>query len=105
MGAGDALREMDGLGLIRSNPFIIIRYATPRLFLVCSWWTVVHAFIMVDRFDTDQDLSITYYSGDVVSTVNLPAVIAAHKRRKAENSLNILTVVLSKVCPPATAAA
>lgn len=25
MGAGDALREMDGLGLIRSNPFIIIR--------------------------------------------------------------------------------
>lgn len=32
-----------------------------------------------------------------MSTVNLPAVIAAHKRRKAENSLNILTVVLSKV--------
>lgn len=31
-----------------------------------------------------------------MSTVNLPAVIAAHKRRKAENSLNILTVVLSK---------
>ena len=26
MGAGDALREMDGLGLIRSNPFIIIRW-------------------------------------------------------------------------------
>lgn len=29
--------------------------------------------------------------------MNLPAVIAAHKRRKAESSLSILTVVLSKV--------
>jgi hypothetical protein len=51
---------MDGLGLIRSNPFVII-------------------------------------SGDVISTVNLSAVVAAHKKRKAENSLSILTVVLSKV--------
>jgi translation initiation factor eIF-2B subunit epsilon len=60
MGAGDALREMDSLGLIRSNPFVLI-------------------------------------SGDVVSTVNLAAVVAAHKRRKAENSLSICTVVLAKV--------
>ncbi|GAB5037539.1 bacterial transferase hexapeptide repeat-containing protein [Nannochloropsis oceanica] len=60
MGAGDALREMDSLGLIRTNPFVLI-------------------------------------SGDVVSTVNLAAVVAAHKRRKAENSLSICTVVMAKV--------
>lgn len=60
MGTGDALREMDTLGLVRSNPFVLI-------------------------------------SGDVVATVDLAGVVAAHKRRRAENSLSICTVVLSKV--------
>jgi hypothetical protein len=36
-------------------------------------------------------------SGDVVGTVNLEAVVAGHKRRRAENALNIMTVVLAKV--------
>lgn len=58
--AGDALREIDVLNVIRSDPFVLI-------------------------------------SGDVVSNINLQKAIAYHKKKRAEDSSNIMTLTLKKV--------
>ena len=58
--AGDALREIDGMNVIRSDPFILI-------------------------------------SGDVVANINLQKAIAYHKKKRQEDSSNIMTLTLRKV--------
>lgn len=66
--------------------------ASPRchaLELMWSWWT--------DDDPCVSSMCRVVGSGDVVGTVNLEAVVAGHKRRRAENALNIMTVVLAKV--------
>ena len=37
-----------------------------------------------------------------MATVNLEAVVAGHKRRRAESSLTIMTAVLAKASPGST---
>jgi translation initiation factor eIF-2B subunit epsilon len=82
--AGDALRELDAMNIIRSDPFVLISGKS------VSSQSTGYNFMNLVRL---------VVSGDVVSNLDLKKAIAFHKAKRAVDPNAIMTLVLKKVAP------
>lgn len=82
LSAGDALRELDALNIVRSDPFVLISGdVISNLKLVPNYYYYIMPLLAL--------LLLHFYS--------LKKAIAFHKQKRKEDSNNIMTVVLKNV--------